>query len=96
MSVRLEIRCCCNPRNLIGFVTVPEYPHGRFAMLPTIHGAQIQLEVARYHPSYVLHSHPPEGSISVPPSSYYALKSHELPIEVFRQLVGFEENEDRL
>jgi len=89
--MRLEVRCCCQPRKLLGWLDVPE----RLAKAGTVirfvvdeglrdqngapHYSQLALPVEWYRLSWAA-------------NAQLALKSEETPIEVLRRIGGFTEN----
>lgn len=87
--IRLEVRCCCQPRKLFGTLPVEagdwrahrfEYmdPMAHIGDLPSeARVRSIELEPAMF-----------KGKRGAP---YLALKSGRYPIETFRKIPGFEE-----
>lgn len=95
--MRLEVRCCCTPRKLLGWIDVPDRslaPYIRFCPLPAPSvadfvraenvmrsGDVVTLSVAQYE-------YAPDRRTTRP---YFALKAEGVPIETLRLLRGFEE-----
>jgi hypothetical protein len=93
-AMKLEVRCCCMPLKLLGYVDVDfhvcagntvafEYlvPVEQFADGDTARRMLVALTAQYYSPP---------GDVP----SYLALKSNDCPIEVLRQLPGFTEAND--
>lgn len=78
--MRLEVRCCCVPKKLLGTVEVPAEFVTRHAEINFRRedGSRLTLPVELFKPSQY-------------DRAYLALKSQETPIEVLRTIVGFEE-----
>lgn len=91
----MEVRCCCHPKKLLGWVPVPKQPviviPARVVALwaegelqpETVVIQQYELRVEQFNQLF------PDGNMR----SYYALKAEDVPIEVLRSsLPGFIEN----
>lgn len=83
---RLEVRCCCQPKKLLGTLPVPDrVQHGQCIVFPRLQRLagsnsldRVMLPVATFwqrHKGYCL-----------------ALKAEGVTLEVLRTLVGFEEH----
>ncbi len=86
MTKRMEVRCCCVPQKLLGWLDVMEGARQyaftvnepvRVSSWPAIKFRRIVLPVAK---------------INVGSETYLALKSEETPIEILRMIPGFVEN----
>ncbi len=92
---RVEVRCCCDAGKLLGWIELPEHClYAGNALTFPINGQRtVHLELAKV-------SIPPPfdvvlslaSSDEIMPTSHLAIKNHDLPIEVLRQIPGFEEN----
>jgi hypothetical protein len=92
--MKLEVRCCCTPLKLLGWLEWPDDGRRsmRFLLLRTMAEFEwdndqvkidaIELEVSSYYSVY--------GRAA--PTSYKAVKDEGLPIEVLRRVPGFTEN----
>lgn len=102
--IKLEIRCCCIPRKLQGWINVPEelVKAGGEVTLPlrkSISGKRfVSLQVAHIKREHYVTL---EEQERLDPSilqglegstEYVALKSEDVPIEVLRNIPGFIEN----
>lgn len=76
----MEVRCCCKPQKLLGWLDVPDNCE-RVVRLSLIGGAVLELPIAPVT-FYERDGH----------STYAAIKSEETPLEMLRQVVGFREN----
>lgn len=92
--IKLEVRCCCVPTKLLGWLAVPLYAVERreivVALGPvngffdegqnnTIRTVRLPIEMIR---DFDVHG----------PDNYLAIKSNETPIEDLRKIQGFREN----
>lgn len=101
-SVRLEVRCCCVPQNLLGWVDVPEARLRVGEFLPFVLRVPIPKNFGQ-HPELVESN---AAAVRLEMAFYnvrdvdsddfgttsIALKSGELPIETLRRIPGFIEN----
>lgn len=101
-TVRLEVRCCCVPQKLLGWVDVPEarLRAGQFlpfvlrVPIPTSFGKQPEREesnAACVRLEMAFYNVRDVDSDDFGATSI-ALKSGELPIETLRRIPGFIEN----
>lgn len=87
--MRLEVRCCCQPTKLLGYLPLPECVEPvrdrvvRFAIPPRFHPARSVIEPAR---SVAL---PIGEMMDATGYKWLAFKSEETPIETLRQIPGF-------
>lgn len=70
----LEVRCCCQPRKLMGWVDVPDdvADHGRWLVVPRIFrllDPRVPLQIERVH--FTIELYQPEG----PERAYPAVKA---------------------
>ena len=96
---RLEVRCCCNPTRLIGYLEVREqliYPGGS---IDFVIPARRRLADLRAGDGPVEEEIEPARKVTLPVERiaygsqvWLALKSDETPIEILRQIPGFIEN----
>lgn len=81
----MEVRCCCVPKKLLGWVDIKHKGSNTIMWPPAFSIDEageprcIELEVALFNPG--------DGT-----EPYHALKSGELPIETLRLIPGFKEN----
>lgn len=97
----LPVRCCCNPTKLLGWLPVPDkLPVGwgttiSYAVGPlfVFDGSQparsdrtvVTLEVGKFHQNF--------DATGQGPITELAIKSMDHPIETFRKIRGFVENQ---
>lgn len=90
--MKLEIRCCCQPHKLLGWVDVdPNHAvEGRALRLPL--KVSISDVQARVYPFLYLHV----GRIAFPDDrrGHLAIMAENVPIETLRLVPGFEENRE--
>lgn len=96
MTRRLEVRCCCKPKKLLGWLSLPLLSeiHMTVGMKFIFHigGGSLEPEDPLSFPDMVeltLDLFQPSGF----GQSYYALKDNNVPIERLRLIHGFEEND---
>lgn len=94
--MRLEVRCCCQPQKLLGWIDVPDHQvvMGQALRLPyrrPICGIPPRMTSAA--DEVVTHLQLYVGRIASPerPRGYLAVKAEGVPIETLRQIVGFQE-----
>jgi hypothetical protein len=81
---RLEVRCCCNPKKLVGWITVPNalvevgVPLS-FPLFPET-GSEFRTLCMRVE------------TINHRGASYPAIKAEDVPLEILRRVPRFEEN----
>jgi hypothetical protein len=89
----VEVRCCCNPQNLLGWVELPErlVRHGfiRLACRVEWDARREAVVEGRRYLETTIERYLPGGAN---PLSWLALTSAEQPIEVWRTVSGFTEN----
>lgn len=100
----LEVRCCCKPENLLGWLPTTEPLVGRtcvFVVRPRkpwlfdvdnrTHFEKLELRVELYQckVQHIWPEMPELGLIEEWKASYPAFSAHETPIEVLRRTLGF-------
>lgn len=84
----IEVRCCCRPQKLLGWVPVAYTSNGVARMRLSSSDAILELPVQAYHS-------PDTRSETFTFITRLAVKSEETPLEVLRLVRGFEENTTR-
>lgn len=81
--MELEVRCCCQPRRLLGWMQLPDTYHRevRFQIMMNGFVRDVVLPIENYGPREDKSFRP-------------AIKSMEFPVELFRLLPGFRENKE--
>lgn len=77
---KLEVRCCCDPNRLLGWLPVPDHvaESGKHVLFPVRGGEILDL---------------PIGVVFSPAWGYRTtINSNETPLEVLRDIPGFVEN----
>jgi len=95
--VRVEVRCCCNPAQLLGWVELPvtqiqEGDVHAFALFDR--SAVPKHEILRLPVAYWWHhmrGFDGADEVKINRESGLALKSNDTPIEKLRRIPGFEE-----
>lgn len=99
--MRLEVRCCCQPQLLLGWLDMPSNVEVREGAQVVFHArAKWQVSVLTDPPCTItpaarvvltvsLFSDPAHNSLP-----HFALKSEETPLEVLRRIDRFIENRD--
>jgi len=103
--MRLELRCCCDPRRLLGSLEVPDHlcergRRVRFTIPAAVSGSpllapdytpptSVDLTVENYYEQAAAYE-PPDGRLVIRITDHLAVKSDDHPIELLEQLVGFE------
>lgn len=95
-AMRIEVRCCCSPKKLLGWVHLPQGAWDRRICLPmrATAPAQFDRHLSGFAPEEVgqvtlsfARLDPGNGD-----ESYLCLKAEGLSIETLRKLACFEEN----
>jgi hypothetical protein len=78
---QLEVRCCCIPQKLRGWLPIREnlLRSGQLVRFALLGGGSVALEVNPFHT---------RGN------TYLALRSEDIPIEILRQIPSFVENKE--
>ena len=90
---RFEVRCCCEPLKLLGWLTTELEPSDevRHLLLPTVkYSANAEVDAIEL-PLCEVRIHFRKFSAS-PFTDYWAIDAHEQPIELWRMLPNFKEN----
>jgi hypothetical protein len=94
--MKIEVRCCCQPQKLLGWLPVDPKDVRR--------GAVINFTIIRSFANFLSDETvavTPPARVALPVEDFHpgglaryypALKSEETPIEVLRKIPGFEEN----
>lgn len=101
--MRLEVRCCCQPQKLLGWIDVPDrqvvmgqalrLPYRRPIYEGISPTAAMPPRMTSAADEVVTHLQLYVGRIASPerPRGYLAVKAEGVPIETLRQIVGFKE-----
>lgn len=99
MQRHIEVRCCCTPTKLLGWIPVevrgpgPEDLRQSYDFAVAVHrGAWLAPEAQEAPACAVVRVTLPVASFGIVLGRYPALKSEETPIEILRMLPGFVEN----
>lgn len=94
--MKYEVRCCCQPQKLVGWLDVPE--HMGVFTLPlhsfdyeeqAVRTETIKLVIDVYAPAAICDQ---DGFYSLP-DPYKAIKAEDVPIETLKRIPGFIPNE---
>jgi len=91
---RMEIRCCCTPKKLLGWVEVPDGATEYRFVLRSELLSFLRKPFDDVTPVKVEAIVLPVAVIHIGGTKYPALKSEETPIEILRKIPGFIENRD--
>lgn len=91
---RMEVRCCCQPQKLLGWLPVPHPSPCRGMQVTFLVGRGAHYEWRAGEPVFLAAQTVtlPIEQIVMPGDQHLALKSEETPIETLRQIPGFVEN----
>jgi len=98
----LEVRCCCQPRKLLGWLPVPigVQPGPGVEVMFTVEQPRVELEGLRFD-ERVRVRHIPGRRVTLPMAEWregseprrLAFKSEETPVEDLRRIPGFSEHD---
>ncbi len=97
----LEVRCCCQPQKLLGWLPVPDDVRDGDTVCFTKNECHAFAEQALFQPSHFVRITLPVATFremrggvdeeDVQVTQHLALKSEETPIDVLRKIPGFKE-----
>ena len=87
-----EVRCCCKPEKLVGWVELPEIKRPGVIRLATITGAKTALHADYYHEFASISTATTLLVITDITPPRLAIKSDDHPLEWWRQIPTFREN----
>ena len=93
MSISMEVRCCCKPQRLLGWLKVPDTARrGTIIHFTVWPSARAEVNQASFEVKQISL---PVDTYAYAENSYHerlALRSEDTPIETLRLIPGFKEN----